>query len=177
MKKSYYLVPLAALVAFIALHAWSQDGARQREAARAAAALVARDARIAAEKAARDAAIAEALVLQEQRQKERAERDAREAAEREIRAAALDTRDTAFREQERLKREAERLRREIAAETEIVTRLQRDHDDLLAEKKHLEALAPRTAATAADLERVLRQIATAEAARIKAAAEAAKSKS
>ncbi len=177
MKKSYYTVPFVALAVFIALYAWSQSGVKERDAAKAAATLVERDARIAAEKKARDTAIAEALVLQEQRKKERLEREAREAADREIRNTAIDARDAAFREQERLKRDTERLRREIAAETEIVTRLQRDHDDLLAEKKHLESLAPRTAATAAELERVLRQIATAEAARIKAAAEAAKSKS
>lgn len=167
MKKSYYTVPLIALVAFIALYAWSQSGVKARDAAKAAAALVERDARIAAEKAARDAAIAEQLVLQEQRKKERVAREARETAERETRNTALDARDAAFREKERLEREAERLRREIAAETEIVSRLQRDHDDLLAEQKHLQALTPRTAATAADLERILRQIATAEAAKSK----------
>jgi hypothetical protein len=177
MKKSYYTVPLVALVVFIALYAWSQSGVKAREAAKTAAALVERDARIAAEKAARDAAIAEQLVIQQQRKKERLEREARETAEREVRNTALVVRDTAFREQERLRRDTERLRREIAAETEIVTRLQRDHDDLLAEKKHLENLAPRTAATAADLERVLRQIAAAEAARAKAAAEAQKKSS
>jgi hypothetical protein len=177
MKKTYYVAPLAALALFIVAFVISRSGETERAAAKAAAVLAERESRIAAEKEARDIAIAEALVIQEQRKKERLEREAREAAEREARNTAIDARDAAFREQERLKRDTERLRREIAAETEIVTRLQRDHDDLLAEKKHLEALAPRTAATAAELERVLRQIATAEAARAKAAAEAAKSKS
>lgn len=173
MKKVYYIAPLAALALFIAAFAVSRSGVKQREADKLAAAKAERETRVAAEKAARDAAIAEALVLQEQRKKERAEREARDTAAREARDAAIDARDAAFREQERLKRDAERLRREIAEQTEIITRLQRDHDDLLAEKQHLDTLVPRAAASVTDLENVLRRLAAAE----KAAAEAAKKKS
>lgn len=177
MRKIYITAPFVALALFIAAYVVSRRGETAREAARTEAAKAAITAKAAAEKAARDAAIAEALVIQEQRKKERAEREARETAEREARQTALDARDAAFRESERLKRESERLKRDLAVETETVTRLQRDHDDLLSEKKFLEAYVPKAAAQQAELERILRQIAAAEAARVKAAAEAAKSKS
>lgn len=170
MRKIYITAPFVALALFIAAYVVSRRGETAREAARTEAAKAAITAKAAAEKAARDAAIAEALVIQEQRKKERAEREARETAEREARQTALDARDAAFRESERLKRD-------LAVETETVTRLQRDHDDLLSEKKFLEAYVPKAAAQQAELERILRQIAAAEAARVKAAAEAAKSKS
>jgi hypothetical protein len=177
MNKVYITAPLAALVVFIGLFAWSQHGAMQRAAEQKQAALAAHTAKLDAEKTARDAAIAEQLVLNEQRKKDRIERDARETAERAARDAAIDARDTAFRDQERLKRDVERLKREIAVETEIVNRLQIDHDASLSEKAFLEKFVPQAAAQVAELERVLRQIATAEAARLKAAAEATKSKS
>lgn len=177
MNKVYLTAPFAALLLFIGIFAWSQSGVKQREAEKKQAAVAAHAAKLAAEKTARDAAIADALVINEQRKKERAEREARETAERAARDTAIDARDTAFRDQERLKRDVERLKREIAAETEIVNRLQIDHDASLSEKTFLEKFVPQAAAQAAELERVLRQIATAEAARAKAAAEAAKSKS
>lgn len=177
MNKIYITAPFVALLVFIGAYAWSQNGVKQREAEQARAAVAARAAKAEAEKTARDAAIAEQLALNAQRKQEREAREAREAAERDARNAALDARDTAFRDQERLKRDVERLKREIAVETEIVNRLQIDHDASLSEKTFLEKFVPKAAAQAAELERVLRQIATAEAARVKAAAEAAKSKS
>lgn len=178
MNKVYITAPLVALVLFIGAYAWSQNGVKQREAAKQQAAEAARTAKVAAEKTARDAAIADQLALNAQRKQEREAREARDAAERDARNAALDARDTAFRDQERLKRDVERLKREIAVETEIVNRLQIDHDASLSEKAFLEKFVPQAAAQAAELERVLRQIATAEAARVKAATEAAaKSKS
>lgn len=177
MKKLYIIAPLVALALFIAAYAVSRHGEAEREAERAAAAKAEVAAKTAAEKAARDSAIAEALVIQEQRKKERAEREALETAEREARQTALEARDAAFREQERLKREAERLKRDLSVETEAVARLQRDHDDLLSEKKFLEAYVPKAAAQQAELERILRQMAAAEAARVKAVDAAAKSKS
>ena len=177
MNKVYLTAPFAALLLFIGAFVWSQSGVKQREAEKKQAAIAAHAAKAAADKTARDAAIAEQLVLNEQRQKERTAHEARETADRAARDAAIDARDAAYRDQERLKRDLERLKREIAAETEIVNRLQIDHDASLSEKTFLEKFVPQAAAQVAELERVLRQIATAESARVKAAVEAAKAKS
>lgn len=177
MNKAYFLAPLAALLLFIGAYAWSESGREKRTEARRIELKAAREAKVVAERAAREKAIAEALALQEQRKTERLAREARETAEREARQAALDARDSAFREQERLARESDRLKREIADEQEAVNRLQIDKDAALAEQAHLQKLLPQARANAAALTDVLDKITAAEAARAKAAAEAAKSKS
>lgn len=173
MKKVYFLAPLIALALFIGLYVWSQSGRVERERAREAAVKAELNAKAVAEHETRRVALAEALRLQEQRKKERAEREARDAADRAARDAALEARDAAFRDQERLGRHIERLKRDTAIEQEAVNRLQLDADAARAEKASLENLLPLTRANAAELTRVLQAIADAEAARVKAAAEAA----
>lgn len=176
MSKTYFIAPLVALILFIGAYSWSQSGRAEREQARAAEVRAEREAKLLAEREAREKAIAEALVFQEQRRKERAERETREAAERETRQNALDARDHAYRRQERLARDIERLRREVADEQEAVNRLRIDKDASLAEQAHLKAFLPRIRAAAAELEKVLRQIAAAETERARQAAAAAAAK-
>ena len=171
MNKTYFIAPFVALALFIGAYAWSQSGRTERAEARTRELKAELQAKAVAERASREQAIAEAIVLQEQRKKERLEREARESAEREIRQAALDARDAAFREQERLAREIDRLKREVADEQEAVNRLQIDNVAALAEQAHLEKILPQSRANAAALEDVLNKITAAEAARLKAAAE------
>jgi hypothetical protein len=177
MNKVYFTAPLAALLVFASIYAWSQSGQKQRAEARQAAIIVEREAKLAAEKEARRTALEENIRLQAERKKERAEREAREAAEREQRDLARDARDQAFRDQERLTRDIERLKREVATELEAVDRLQSDYDAALAEQAFLEDFVPQARANATNLQRVLEQIAAAEAARAKQAAEAAQKRS
>ncbi len=174
MNRIYFLAPLLGLIVFAGIHAWSQSGQQERIEARQIALKAEQEARLAAEREARRIAIAEAMQVQAQRKKERAERDVREAAEREARAAALDARDQAFREQDRLTRQMERLKREIATEQEAVNQLQSQFDAALAEQTYLKDFVPLARANAAELRRVLEQIAAAEAARLKQAAENSK---
>ena len=177
MNKVYFTAPLVALLVFIGAYTWSQSGHQQRTAERQAAAKAEHAAKLAAEQEARRVALEEAMREQTALRKQRAERTEREAAEREARAVALDARDAAFRDQERLARDIERLKREVASEQEAVNKLQSDHDAALAEQRFLADFIPQARANATALERVLQQIATTEAARQKAAAEVAKSKS
>lgn len=177
MNKVYFLAPLLALLVFAGAYTVSRKGQLERAEARRIALKADQDTRRSAEVEARRAALDESLRVQARRKKERAENEAREAAAREARAAALDARDLAFREQERLARLIERLKRDIAAEQEAVDRLQIDHDATAAEQDYLKTFVPQARANAAALERVLSQIAAAEAARAKQAAEDAKKKS
>jgi hypothetical protein len=176
MNKIYVLVPLAAFALFIGVQQWSQGGRDARDQARIAAAKAAQAAKNAAEIQAREAAIAEALRLQAQQKKERQEREAREAAEAARRQALLDARDASANERQRLARHIDGLKRDIATEQEAVDRLQIDRDAALAEQAYLKEFVPKARATAAELERVLKHIAAAEAERAKKAAEPAKKK-
>jgi hypothetical protein len=168
MNRVYFTVPLVALALFIGAYTWSQRGREQREHARQAALVAEQASKHAAEVAARNVAIEQTRQLQEQLKKDRLEREARETAEREARQTALDARDHAYREQERLARQIERLKRDIANEQEAVNRFQIDKDAALAEQAFLKTLVPQARANIAALEDVLNKIAAAEAARKRA---------
>ena len=159
MNKVYFIAPLLALLVFSGLYTWSTHDLAERTQARAAefqlAQKAARETKLAAERAAREAAIAEQL----ERKKERLAREALETAAREARQAALDARDLAYREQERLAREIDRLKRDLATEQEAVNRLQIDKDAALAEQAYLKAFVPQSRANAAALEAVLSKLA------------------
>jgi hypothetical protein len=170
MNKIYILVPLTAFALFIGVQQWSQSGRDERDQARLAIAKAAQAAKNAADIQAREAAIAEALTLQARQKKERLEREAREAA-------LIDARDASANERQRLARHIDGLKRDIATEQEAVDRLQIDRDAAVAEQAYLKEFVPKARATAAELERVLKQIAAAEAERAKQTAEAAKKKS
>jgi chromosome segregation ATPase len=113
MNKAYLIAPAVLLAAFIGIFIVHRSGYEERKAQAAAAALAAHEAKLRAEAEARKAAMADAIAQAEQRRAEREARLAREAREREIRQAALDARDRAYRDRERLTRQAERLRREL----------------------------------------------------------------
>ncbi len=177
MNKVYFTAPLIGLIVFASLYAWSRSGHEQRTAERQAAAQAEHAAKIAAEVEARRVALDEIMREQAKLREERAARQAREAAEREARAVALDARDAAFRDQERLTRDIERLKREVTTEQEAVAKLQTDHDALLAEQAFLKTIVPQARANTEALQRVLQQIADAESARAKQAADAARKRS
>lgn len=159
MNKVYFVAPLFALLVFAGLYSWSTHDREARAQARAAelkaTQKAAQETKLAAERAARETAIAEQL----ERKKERLAREAVETAEREARQSAIDARDFAYREQERLAREIERIKRDVAAEQEAVNRLQIDKDAALAEQAYLKAFVPQARANAAALEAVLAKLA------------------
>lgn len=177
MNKVYFTAPLVALLIFAGVYVWTQSGQKERVEARQSALKAEHAAKLVAEQEARRIALDEIVRTQEQRKKERAEREARETAERELRQAAIDARDLAAREQDRLTREIERLKREVASEQEAVNRLQSDHDAALAEQTFLKGFVPQARGNATELARVLDAIAATEAERMKQAAETPKKKS
>jgi hypothetical protein len=177
MNKIYLLAPFVALALFVGIYVPSQRGREERALVKAAEIKAAHQAEQEARFAAERAAREAAIAEQLERKKERATREAREAAERDARAAALDTRDSAFRDQERLARQIERLKREIATEQEAVNRLQIDKEAALAEQTFLKTFVPQARTNAAQLQSVLEKIGAAETARAKQAAEDPKRKS
>ncbi|MFA6959803.1 MAG: hypothetical protein WC205_03515 [Opitutaceae bacterium] len=177
MTKVYFTVPLVALALFLGAFLWSQNARTTREREKARVHQAEQVAKADAEREARRLALDEGMRVQARLKEERLAREARETADRETRQAALDTRDQAFRDQERLARQIERLKREIANEQEAVNRLQLDADSDHAELVFLKTYIPQARDNAANLKTVLEKIAEADAARARQSAEDAKKKS
>jgi colicin import membrane protein len=160
MNKVYFFGPLAALLLFIGIFSVHQGGLKEREAAKAAAAEAAIQAKLAAEQEGRRAAMAEAVKAAEQRKAERAAREARELAEREVRQAAIDARDKAFREQERFIRHIERAKKDIEAEQAALAKIAAERQLAESEKAFLEDFVAKARANVQALEALLTRVAT-----------------
>lgn len=138
MNKAYFIAPVLLLIVFIGFYASHRDGYEQREAEKAEAAAAALQAKNEADLAARKLAMAEAIAQAEIRKKEREEKAAREAAEKEQRQTALDARDKAYREQERSAKQIERLEKEIEVEQSALAKLAAAQKEAAAEKLFLD---------------------------------------
>lgn len=157
-NKAYFIAPLAALVVFSGVYASHRSGLKEREAAKAAAAKAELVAKNEAEQAARKAAMAEAIALAEQRKKEKERREAREAAERAERQVALDARDQAYREQEKLGRQIERLKKDIEAEEAVIARLEVARKEGETEKAFLADFVAKSRANVKALETLVAKL-------------------
>lgn len=138
MKKVYFLGPLLALLVFTGFYLSHRGGMLEREAAKQAAAEAALQAKNEAEHEARKVAMAEAIAAAEQRKKEKDAREAKEAAEKEARQLAIDARDKAYREQEKLARQIERVKKDIEAEELALAKLAAERKEAEAEKAFLQ---------------------------------------
>lgn len=176
MPKIYFIGPLAALALFAAVFLNFKSDYNQREQARVAEVAAAKEAKLKAEVDARRQAIEAALVVQEERKKEREAKEARERAEKEGRQLALDAREAAYREQEKLTRQLERVKKELVAGKDAYAKLEAVKSAALAEQTFLRDFVQKAEASVKKFETVLAQIDSAERAR-SAAAEAAKKKS
>ena len=177
MKKIYFIGPLTAL-AFFAVVFWNfKSGHREREKARVTELAAAKEAKLRSEVEARQKAIADALVAQEARKKEREAKDAREQAEKNARLLALDAREKAHREQEKLSRQLDRLTKELVAEKATLAKLQTTKTEALAEQIFLREFVSKAEGSAKKFEAVLARIENAERERVAAASESAKKKS
>lgn len=123
MKKVYFFAPLLALLAFVGVYLSHRSELKEREAAKAAADEAALKEKTEKEFEARKAAMADAIAQAELRKKEKDAREAREKAEREERAVAIDARDKAYRDQEKIVRQIEKLKKEIEAEQAEIAKL------------------------------------------------------
>lgn len=180
MKKAYIFGPLVGVLVFAFFYWNFTKEFALKEQQKVEAAKAARDAQLKKEQADRKAAIDAALVLQAQRKKEKAEREAKEVADKEFRLKITDERDIANREQERLSKQAERLAKEVDTEKAAIAEIEKQKKFATDEEAFLRQYVSQAEANAKSLEGVLKQIQDADAARAAAAAaaaEAAKKKS
>ena len=173
MNKAYVIAPLAAVLVFGGTYWNFHRGHQAREAARQEQVRLEKESKLQAEVAARRVAIADALVVQTQRKKEREAREAHEKIEKETRQAAIDERDRVFREQDKTSRDIQRVKKDLAAEREAIAKIAESRQDSLAEQTFLRDFVKKAEANAHNLETVLTQFATAEAARALASATSA----
>lgn len=169
MKKSYLFAPLLAILAFAAVYWNFQSGYKAREKAREEQVVAAKAEKLKAEKEANKAALADAIVFQEARKKEREAKAAIEKTEREERQTSLDARDKAFREQDKFTKQIERQKKEIAAEKEALAKIEETKKAAIAEQTFLSGYVTKTEANAKALSELLTKIDAAEAARAAAA--------
>ncbi len=102
----------------------------------------------------------EAIALAEQRKKEREEKAAREAAEKEARQVQIDARDAAYREQERSARQIERVRKELEIEQAALAKLLAAQKESRAEIAFLRDFVTRAQDNVQALQSLLTKLAT-----------------
>jgi hypothetical protein len=164
MPKIHLILPFVGIAAFgFVYHDFSQKEEIREQAAKQTARLE-KERQIKEEIEAREKSIQDALRLQAERKKAREIREALEKKQREERQAALDARQKAFNDTEKLARQTERLRKDVAAEQNTNSSLSTAQKGAAAEKAFSEELLTRAKQNLRDLENVLEKIAAAEAA-------------
>lgn len=164
MKKTYLLVPLAALLLFGVVYRNFDRGYAQREQAARDQARLEREIKLKAEAEARTRSIEDALRLQALRKKEREEREAREREAKEARQLAIDARDKAFRDHDSLSRQIERIKKDIAAEQAAQAEIAATVKATEAERVFLKEHLARAEENLRALDALLKTIAAADAA-------------
>jgi len=184
MKKKttllYFLVPIVLLLIFGPIF-WRYDaGYEEREVQRAAAIRQSKIAAIAEQDKLRQQAIDESLVTQAKRQKEKKERADKLQKERDEREAALQSRNKADNDANRLKDRCERLQKDIDVLKADIAKLEADEGKQRQAVEASKAYVVLAQANVKNLSQVLDRIAAADAAAeaaAKAAAAAAKKSS
>jgi hypothetical protein len=124
MKPFYLIVPLVSLLILGVLHYNHRHASAQHAEARIAQLKIEKETRARDEAAAREAALQTAMLAQEKRRLERVEKEQREKALREERQLALEARDQARREVEKITRLIDRDQKQLQEENESVSQLQ-----------------------------------------------------
>lgn len=173
MNKIYFVAPVLAMLIFTGVYVTYQSGAKQRAAIAEKQEKQEKENKLKADADARAKAFADAMKAQELRKKERAEKEARELAEKEERQAQLDLRDKTFREHDKIAKQMERLKKEIEAEKTAAAKIQESIGSIEAEQTFLQSYLTKARENIKTLETLINQIAAAESTR---AAEAAAAK-
>lgn len=175
MKKNYvyFLVPLLGLIIFGAVYWNFSAGYEAKEAAKKAAIEKAKHDKLEKEAHDREVAIKDALAAQERRKQEKAAKDAKDKADHEARAAAIDARDKANRDQARLEGQMQRLQKDVKTEEDAIAKLQADKELSMKDYNFLKDYVKQAQANTKQLYQVVEKIAAADAAKAKADAEAA----
>lgn len=173
MNKAYILGPLIGVLIFAFFYRGFTKEFAVKAEQKIADTKAAREASLKKEAADRRVAIDAALILQAQRKKEKAEREAKDVADKEYRLKITDDRDKAFREQERLSKQAERLAKEVDTEKAAIAEIEKQKGFAVSEEAFLRQYVGQADANAQSLEGVLKAIQDADNARVAAAAAAA----
>jgi hypothetical protein len=176
MNKAYWIAPFAALLVFAGIFINFKSGYAAREKAVQEHVQAEKQLKLQAEVQARRKLVDDALRLQAQRKKEREAKEVAEKARKDERQAALDTRDKAFREQEKLAKQVDNLKKELIAEQAPLAKTEMDRKDAVAEQEFLKTYIEKAKANVQALADVLTKIAAAEQARQAAEAAAATAK-
>jgi colicin import membrane protein len=173
MKKAYFVVPLIGLIIFGAIYWNFQSKYEARVATEKAAKEQQRQEKIKQEVDARRKAVEDAVALQEQRKKEKAQKEAQDAAEKEARLALNDAREKSFRDKDRAAKQVERLTKDIATEKDAIAKIEKEKEESQKEQAFLRTYVKQAEANQKSLEEVLNKIADADKAAASAAAAAA----
>jgi len=155
MNKVYFIAPLLLLVVFSGFYTVHHNGLKAREAARIAKTEADRQAKLDAEQAARKAAMADAIAAAEQRKKDKVAKEAQDKLDKEVRQAAIDVRDKAYREQEKLPRQLEKLKKDVEVEQAALAKLGASRQAAAAEKAFQEAFVTKAQANVKALQALL----------------------
>ncbi len=181
MKKKtgilYFLIPIVALVAFVPVFLKFNASYEAGEAARAAATRQAKIATIAEQDRLRQKAIEDSLVTQKRRAADKATREAKRQKENDDREAAIQARNKAASEVNRLKDRAERLAKDVSSTKEEITKLEQDEGKQKQDQAAAQQYVVLAEANVKNLSQVLDRIAAADAAAEAARAAAAAKKS
>jgi hypothetical protein len=103
--------------------------------------------------------MADAIKAAEVRKAEKEAKDAKDKAEKEARQAAIDARDKAFRDQDRLTKQLERLKKDIEMEEAASTKLTAARKESEAERQFLVELNAKAQTNLKTLQTVLTNLA------------------
>ncbi|MDR2863645.1 MAG: hypothetical protein LBV54_07235 [Puniceicoccales bacterium] len=173
MFKIYLIIPLIGILAFGYVYQDFDKKHEERVRSERVEARLKKEREMKAEHEAREKSIADALRLQSQRTKEREERLAREASQKEARQNAIDAREKAYRETVALDRQIEKVKKEVAVEEKAVSVLVVEQKAAVGEQEFLNQYIKEATENVRAREALLESITAAEAAIAKAAAAAA----
>lgn len=180
MKKAYVIFPALAMLVFFGFW-WNGSSyyeAQQLEKVKMIR--QARDEKLRKEALDRELAIKEAYAEQARRKQAKTEREAKERADREARQAAIEARNKSYRDRDKLEKQVERLNAAINVEKDAMVKLEERNLKLLDEVKFLRTYVAMAEENSKGLAGIIDEIAKADAARAAvdaAAAAAARNKS
>jgi predicted phage gp36 major capsid-like protein len=99
--------------------------------------------------------MADAIAAAEQRKKDKAAKEAQDKLDKEARQAAIDVRDKAYREQEKISRQLEKLKKDVEVEQAALTKLGASRQEAAAEKAFQEAFVTKAQANVKALQALL----------------------
>lgn len=175
MKKThlYFLFPLIGLIAFGAVYWNFNEGYEANLAKEAAVIREAKQEKLRIEARNREIAIKDALAAQDRRRAEKATKEAKEKADSEARQLAIEARNKADRDQQKLGQQVERLQKEVKFEKEAIAEIEATKKQAIDEQTFLRTYVKQAEANARSLSEVLEKIAAADTARAAADALAA----